>query len=47
MDVEEKLEVHEARVDVVVIVTEVDELGGRSAPCCRMVDSLETLWVVA
>ena len=46
MDVEEKLEVHEARVDVVVIITKVDELGGGSPPCCRMVDSLETLWVV-
>ena len=46
MGVEEKLEVHGARVDVIVIIAKVDELGGGSAPCCRMVDSLETLWVV-
>ena len=33
MCVEEKLEVHKARVDVVVIIAKVDELSGGSSHC--------------
>ena len=33
MGVEEKLEVHKARVDVVVIIAKVDELSGGSSHC--------------
>ena len=33
MGVEEKLEVHGARVDVIVIIAKVDELSGGSSHC--------------